>query len=778
MNKSPAITVAGYWNYAPTYPIVKSWEGMAVITQYSSIELGLNKNKGLVFGGWSLSGDGKLYPIDIALLDQQTDGTLKVNTTKYISNPETNGTNSIVVSDFNKDGIDDIFLAAFNDGPLAAPRSSTAFISSGTSSFTKLTINDATQSHSAFLTKLYGIDTIVTAGYSVSEPFYQYKSEINNFSINAWGNTKAYIFSSSDQSGTIGGSSATTADFNNDGNYQLIVVDPTITLYPLNANSLSGSPIVIATPYFNNKPQYANYVSAFTFLTHNFRVWTDDFNHDGKLDILVGSGIWDGAIGWQKSKIQMLQNEGSLNFKDMTDILGSVYNENVAPLDFSMQIHDMDNSGINSYSLALTSFQGDQGNYILVNDGTGKLYSALHDEFALWGNQVKDYLKSIKGYVFADNQYPKFISYQNAAGQINFLVEIPSYANNQITFLNFPVTYNLKTDYIKSIVIDDRNSSQLIRSLAGDDFIYDANKSQSATHIDGGLGIDTCFYSGLSSSYTITKTSTGYIVEDNADLYGADTLINIEKLQFSDKSISLSIPINGGEGNDKLKGTANDDNINGNAGNDSISGLAGNDFLDGGVGNDNMIGGLGDDTYYVDSTKDVITERVNEGIDTLVSTITYTLANNVENLTLSGSSSINGIGNLLNNTVIGNSGANLINGGLGNDTLTGGAGNDIFVFNSKLGAINIDTITDFAAGDKIALSKSIFKAFAKDKTISTENLVYGDKAIDSNDYIIYDKASGKLYYDADGAGKGLAVQIAIIGTDTHPTLTAADFTII
>ncbi len=121
-----------------------------------------------------------------------------------------------------------------------------------------------------------------------------------------------------------------------------------------------------------------------------------------------------------------------------------------------------------------------------------------------------------------------------------------------------------------------------------------------------------------------------------------------------------------------------------------------------------------------------------------------------------------------------------INGGLGKDTLTGGAGNDSFVFNSKLGASNVDTITDFTPGiDKIALGKNIFKAYARDKTIQASNLVYGDSAIDSNDYIIYDQTTGKLYYDSDGSGtKSQAIQIALIGTSSHPLLTSNDFTVV
>ncbi|MGF9756955.1 M10 family metallopeptidase [Microvirga sp. 0TCS3.31] len=166
----------------------------------------------------------------------------------------------------------------------------------------------------------------------------------------------------------------------------------------------------------------------------------------------------------------------------------------------------------------------------------------------------------------------------------------------------------------------------------------------------------------------------------------------------------------------------------------------------------------------------------------------FTIANGVviENAT-GGRSNDKLYGNAATNTLKGNGGKDSLLGQAGNDslmggsgadTLSGGAGSDVFVFNTKPSkSTNLDRISDFNGRyDAIHLENAIFKKIGKAGTLKSHHFEIGSKAGDGDDYLIYNRSKGILYYDADGSGQGRAVEIALLSNKAK--MTAADLMVI
>lgn len=243
--------------------------------------------------------------------------------------------------------------------------------------------------------------------------------------------------------------------------------------------------------------------------------------------------------------------------------------------------------------------------------------------------------------------------------------------------------------------------------------------------LSGGAGNDT--YIVVNATDTITG-ELATVGETDTVQFGSTVVNSTYTMGANVENITLTSAVainatgnastnimNGNAANNTLSGLDGNDTLNGNAGNDTLNAGNGNDILTGGTGDDTMADGANDDTYSVDSINDIVNEIGGTGVDTVNSTVTYSLntaeAAGIEKLILTGTAA-NGTGNALANTITGNTvnnvllglaGNDIINAGTGNDTITGGTGKDTVITGT-----GSDTIL-FAVGvtDTVVTANSI-----------------------------------------------------------------------
>jgi trimeric autotransporter adhesin len=300
--------------------------------------------------------------------------------------------------------------------------------------------------------------------------------------------------------------------------------------------------------------------------------------------------------------------------------------------------------------------------------------------------------------------------------------------------------------------------------------------------LDGGAAVNTLIGGAGDDNYGV-HNSADVIVESPDG--GNDTVwSNAASYTLSTNVENLALV-------GSVNGTGNDGD------NQIIAYGAGDNIISGGKGNDYLAGGAGDDTYTINADTDSGIKTIVETADAGKDTISFAGSSTAVNIDLSLTAAqavtakIQLVLPLVNlENVIGGAGDDTIAGNSLNNTLTGGAGADKFVFSggvvSASTAVSLlfgsDTITDFTVNtDKLVLSQATFSAIASAggaisnfANVADDSLVKGSAAA-----IVYSQATGKLFYNQNGAtaefGDGGGQFATLSGL---PTLTASDFQIV
>jgi Ca2+-binding RTX toxin-like protein len=296
-----------------------------------------------------------------------------------------------------------------------------------------------------------------------------------------------------------------------------------------------------------------------------------------------------------------------------------------------------------------------------------------------------------------------------------------------------------------SNILTANNAGNVLSGSGGDDSLFGGSGQD---RLDGGSGADQM--AGGAGNDTYVVDSAGDLVSEEVDA-GMDTV---------ESSIDYTLGAN--VENLTLTGTANQ--ATGNELSNEIRGNAETNIIDGASGSDAMFGGAGNDTYIVDNTADNVIEDADNGTDSVLASVSYSLSANVENLTLVGVSSIAGTGNELANVLTANDAGNTLSGMAGDDTLVGGAGDDVLDGGGGADTMSggqggdsyiVDHVGDTVAEQSSSGVDTVYASVSYSLSANVENMTMtGDAAVTANgnelDNLLIANSAGNALYGMEG----------------------------
>ena len=483
----------------------------------------------------------------------------------------------------------------------------------------------------------------------------------------------------------------------------------------------------------------------------------DTLNGNNGIDTLNGGAGADTMNGGDGNDTYFVDNVGDVILNTLT------FNPSLGEVNDSLGGVDAVNSSV-SYTLgaslenlnltgaAAINGTGNAKNNVINGNGASNILSGLDGNDTLNGNNGIDTLNGGAGAdtmnggdgndtYFVDNVGDVILNtltFNPSLGEVNDSLGGVDAVNSSVSYTLGASLENLNltgaaaingTGNAKNNVINGNGASNILSGLDGNDTlngnngIDTLNGGAGADTMNGGDGNDTYFVDNVGDVILNTLTFNPSLGEVNDSLGGVDTVnssvsytlgASLENLNLTG---AAAINGTGNAKNNVINGNGASNILSGLDGNDTLNGNNGIDTLNGGAGADTMNGGDGNDTYFVDNVGDVILNtltfnpslgEVNDslgGVDTVNSSVSYTLGASLENLNLTGAAAINGTGNAKNNVINGNGASNILSSLDGNDTINGGAGNDVIV-----GGSGRDNLTGATGADRFdfnALSDSV-----------------------------------------------------------------------